>query len=83
MASGCPRCHGSSLDGTPQGPPLQGLAAFWDQESLQEFLLRPESFRKDDPRLNLVAESYPSPMPTFVMPDSLRSRIAEYLLRAK
>jgi len=62
------------------GPPLKGLDAFWDEEGLEVFLARPDSFRLGDSRLRGVAEQYPSPMPTFVMPDSLRTRLAVYLL---
>ena len=83
VASGCPRCHLSSLEGTALGPPLTGIREFWDQKSLEDFLLRPESFRKADPRLNRIAEKYTSRMPAFEMPDSIRSRIAAYLLNAK
>ena len=79
--SGCPRCHGSDLQGTRSGPPLTGLVAFWDDaKELEAFLTRPDSFRTRDSRLRLVAAQFPSPMPTFVMPDTLRAQMASYLI---
>ena len=80
VQSGCPRCHGSDLSGNRLGPPLHGLDAFWDQAGLESFLAKPDSFRVSDDRLRIVAARNPTPMPTFVMPDSLRGSIAAYLL---
>ncbi len=79
VESGCPRCHGSDLQGTRLGPSLNGLNAHWDREGLTAFLARPDSFRTSDQRLELVAQQFPSPMPTFVMPDTLRAQLVTYL----
>lgn len=78
--SGCARCHASDLSGTTLGPSLEGMDRFWDQATLRAFLADPDSFRTRDPRLRRVAEQYPAPMPTFMMPDTLRSQIARYLV---
>jgi hypothetical protein len=78
--SGCPRCHGADFGGTKLGPPLTDLSNHWDTAGLKRFLALPDSVRAADKRLSRLAERYPSPMPTFVMSDSLRSTLAAYLL---
>ena len=81
--SGCPRCHGSDLAGTMQGPSLTNINRLWDRTSLSAFLANPDSFRMSSRRLNLVAEQYPAPMPQFVMPDTTREQIVDYLVGTK
>ena len=80
VRSGCPRCHGSDLKGTRLGPPLKGLSQHWNRTRMEAFLAHPDSFRALDPRLARVAAAYPAPMPTFLMPDSLRGNLVIYLL---
>jgi hypothetical protein len=79
--SGCPRCHGSDLRGTKLGPTLGNLKDRWNRPRLEEFLASPDRFRADDQRLARLAEKYSSPMPTFLMSDTLRTNLAAYLLK--
>ena len=80
VESGCPRCHGSDLSGTPMGPPLTDVRSSWDESGLRSFLHHPDSARVHSKRLSAIAEKYPAPMPAFVMSDSMRTLLATYLL---
>ena len=80
--SGCPRCHASDLSGTRLGPPLNRVPSDWGRRELLAFLEAPDKVRIENTRLKQIAEKYPAPMPLFLMSDSTRAQLADYLLSA-
>lgn len=77
----CYRCHGRDREGTEIGPPLHGLAEHWDVDRLAAYIADPESFRKDDPRLEQLVDDYRGKvMKGYKLAESERKALATWLL---
>ena len=63
IESGCARCHEINGSGSSQAPQLEGLQSKWTPESLEEFLIDPPAYAKDNARLLAYQKQYPTPMP--------------------
>lgn len=59
----CASCHGDQREGQRSGPPLLGLAKYWNAEQLVSYLSDPDAVVKADPRLAYKAEKYAIGMP--------------------
>ncbi len=78
---GCLNCHGTSLQGTPMGPPLENLKRFWDRDKLISYLRNPNSFM-DQKRFKEYQEKYPNMiMPAYNNLDIKElGKMSDYLL---
>ena len=84
VALRCTRCHGKTLEGSPQGPPLHDVARHWDEEALAVFLTNPDSFRVRDERLRALAESYPqNMMPEYPLEPALLDTLTAFILEPR
>ncbi len=79
----CVHCHGFKLNGTPQGPPLQGLSANWTEDRLMRYLEDPASYIMEEPRLQALTNEYRTIMPHFIMHEHTRRSVAMYLLEER
>jgi len=61
----CAMCHGGDMAGTTMAPPLNNLSANWDAETLQQYMLDPEGYSANDPRLAEQNKQYSMQMPAF------------------
>jgi len=78
---GCLNCHGTSLQGTPMGPPLENLKKYWDRDKLISYLRNPNSFMEQS-RFKDYKEKYPQMiMPAYNNLDIKElGKMADYLL---
>ena len=81
IESGCTRCHEINGSGGSQGPRLEGLQRKWTSESLEEFLIDPPEYAKDNPRLQAYLKKYPTPMPKLEIAPARRKILVQYLLK--
>ena len=77
----CASCHGVRLEGKRTAPPLSGLAEYWNEENMIQYLEDPASVVKRIPRLAYRLEQYPIAMPGYAHAgqDALRE-LSRYML---
>lgn len=77
----CANCHGPARAGTPNGPPLEGLAERWDARALGRYLLDPDAVLASDPRLAELSRRHGNRMPPFPhLTSGERAELARWLL---
>ena len=81
IESGCTRCHEINGSGGSQGPRLEDLQSKWTPESLEEFLIDPPAYAKDNARLLAYQKKYPTPMPRLEIAPARRKILVQYLLK--
>ena len=81
IESGCARCHEINGSGSSQAPRLEGLQSKWTPESLEEFLIDPPAYAKDNARLLTYQKKYPTPMPRLEIAPARRKILVQYLLK--
>ena len=80
VESGCARCHELDGSGGSQGPPLEALSSKWTTESLEQFLIDPPAYVKNDARLQSYTDDYMTPMPKLEIEPARRKALVQFLL---
>jgi len=78
----CGVCHGDRREGTDMAPALSGLAPWWTEDRLVQYLADPERFAESEPRFVTERPQTEIEMPAFDhVPESQRRALARWLLR--
>ena len=82
LDSGCARCHELDGSGGSQGPRLTALSTKWTAESLDQFLVDPPAFVKENARLQAYQDDFVTPMPKLAIEPEKRQALVRYLLKS-
>lgn len=78
----CSSCHGENAEGVARmGPPLNDIAANWNQEELERYLEDPAPFRSSKPHLEALSQTFFAHMRAFPeLSAPQRTQLAVWLL---
>jgi cytochrome c5 len=81
MATGCKACHGEDLAGSGTlGPPLKGISANWNADTLRAYLKDPQAYAHSDPRLAAEQQKYTMRMPAMPLNETDMGVLVGFLL---